>query len=479
MSVQSPDLCRITVVGPERKADLAVPLSSTVASLLPVLLMHTGSTELPLDAVPDQETDSGAIDNLHGSWVLQRLGGASLDPEGTPETLNWLDGERFYLRRADSPLPELDFDDIADGMATAVDRQRNHWRPEHARPVYLTLAAIPIVAIFLALFHSSSAIAATIGSSVLAVLCTVASVSMGRWSQDGVASGLAGLAACCFAAFAAAVGVMGPDHVLEPRSDSLVLAALCATGNAAVLLGARYSVADRVPIVPFGVAALLGATTMISVWLHDGVEYTMGQTAAIVCSAYFVVMIFAPKIAIRMARLRGPQLPRKSDELQVDIEPAPAAEVMARTTFADRYLAVIAISASLAIVVSFPYLLSFGGWVQVSLPVVFTAALLLRARNFIGLVQRLAVTTGGTACAVLLVLDQVDGATVGYQWVVIVVLLGLIPPLVMAANRPPTRRLLPIWGHLGNILDTLTALAMIPLMLHVLGIYAWARGLAG
>ena len=36
------ELCRITVHGPERKVDLAVPSGTPVATLLPVLLRHTG-----------------------------------------------------------------------------------------------------------------------------------------------------------------------------------------------------------------------------------------------------------------------------------------------------------------------------------------------------------------------------------------------------------------------------------------------------
>src|SRR5436190_10892848 len=93
------DLCRITVAGPDRRADLAVPLSTTISALLPVLVRYTA-------------TEDGGDD---GQWVLQRLGGTPFDPDETPETLDLLDGEQIYLRRSDDPVPELVFDDIADG----------------------------------------------------------------------------------------------------------------------------------------------------------------------------------------------------------------------------------------------------------------------------------------------------------------------------------------------------------------------------
>jgi hypothetical protein len=43
--------------------------------------------------------------------------------------------------------------------------------------------------------------------------------------------------------------------------------------------------------------------------------------------------------------------------------------------------------------------------------------------------------------------------------------------------RPPPRRLLPIWGHLANWLETLSAVAILPILLQLFGTYAWAIGL--
>lgn len=486
--------CRITVFGPNGKADLAVPVSTTVASLMPILVRHTVDENqdrqegafgdqpsmnghgLPPIGLPD--TLGPAADET-GSWVLQRLGEGPLDPDGTPETLDLLEGEQLYLRPAGNPLPELDFDDIADGMATAVGWQSNHWQPEHARFLFIGLAVTAIVSVFAVLFMSSSGTAATIGSGVLAGLFAAASVAAGRWRTDYVLAALPGVAACCFAATAGLIGVAGPAHAFALNTPQVLVAAVCATGTAGLLLGARYSVAGHLPIVPFGVIALGGATVMICVWLHTGVELTPGQSASVISTAFFLLMIYAPKIAIRVAKLRGPQLPKTGAELQIDIEPAPAAEIVSQTAFADRYLSVLTIAGALTYLVSFPFMLDLPGWIGFVLPVVFTTAVLLRASNFIGVLQRLAVTVSGTAGVVFIVLDETSGASASFQWVMISLLLLTLLPLVLAATRAPTRRLLPIWGHLGNIAETVTALAVLPLLLQVLGVYAWARGLAG
>ncbi|WP_369826327.1 hypothetical protein [Kitasatospora sp. MBT66] len=43
----------------------------------------------------------------------------------------------------------------------------------------------------------------------------------------------------------------------------------------------------------------------------------------------------------------------------------------------------------------------------------------------------------------------------------------------------PQARLLPIWGHLGDLAETATAIALLPLLLQVLGAYTRLRALAG
>lgn len=51
--------------------------------------------------------------------------------------------------------------------------------------------------------------------------------------------------------------------------------------------------------------------------------------------------------------------------------------------------------------------------------------------------------------------------------------------LLTGAWRLPGARLRPIWGRLGEILEGLTALALVPLLLQVLDAYAYFRSMAG
>ncbi|MFI6850118.1 EsaB/YukD family protein [Kitasatospora sp. NBC_00085] len=73
------DVCSLTVVGPHGLVDLAAPVTVPVAGLLATFLRYVGG--------PDA-TD--------GDWVLRRLGGAVLDPDGTPMSLGLHDGDVLH-----------------------------------------------------------------------------------------------------------------------------------------------------------------------------------------------------------------------------------------------------------------------------------------------------------------------------------------------------------------------------------------------
>lgn len=51
--------------------------------------------------------------------------------------------------------------------------------------------------------------------------------------------------------------------------------------------------------------------------------------------------------------------------------------------------------------------------------------------------------------------------------------------LLVGAWRLPTSRLRPLWGHIGDILELLSAIALLPLLLQLLHVYAFFRALAG
>ncbi|MFD9895278.1 type VII secretion integral membrane protein EccD [Amycolatopsis sp. NPDC059027] len=464
MSAIAGELCRITVYGPDGRADLAVPVSTTVADLVPVLLSHTRRN-------PEAEEQ--------GSWILQRLGETPLDPDGTPETLDWLEGEQLYLRPAADPLPELDFDDLADGIATSVAQRGDRWKPEYNAVLFRVLSGVVALVIALALLgdgptglHAGFALG-------LGVVFIAGAAVVAKKLADLMLTRLAGLAGCVFVGLAGLITADGAADMAALTPQGIVVAGGATAVSAAVLLILRRFVADDIPFAPFVTVFLVALALIVGVWLGSGFDLTPGRVAGVLATLFLGVVIFVPKVAIRAAFLRGPQLPRNAADLQQDIDPAPADEVSARTATADRYISVAMVSAAAVSVGSYPFILAEPGWIGWTMVSLLAAGLLLRSRSFVGVWQRISLVTAGTVGLGLVVLFHAQRFPPEWRTVLLVGVLLALFAVVQGALRPVNRRLLPIWGHLANIFDTVTGLAALPLLLQLLGVYAWARGLAG
>src|ERR1700683_4481808 len=133
------DLCRITVVGPSRRGDIALPAYVSFADLFPAVAKYAG-----LDG-PD-------VVGEKGGWVLQRLGQEPFAPAMTPLQVGLRDGEMIYLRPHREQMPKLAFDDVADVIATGLNDQPGRWGPRAIRWVALGsgAAALAAGAVFIA-----------------------------------------------------------------------------------------------------------------------------------------------------------------------------------------------------------------------------------------------------------------------------------------------------------------------------------------
>lgn len=455
------ELCRVTVFGPDGRADLAVPVATPVSALLPVFLRHTVETPAP-----------------DGSWVLQRLGEAPLDPDGTPETLDWLEGEQLHLRPAEDPLPELDFDDLADGIATVVTTRGDRWRPEFGRYLFLSLSGVVAAVVAMVLLDAGPTAAQAGGAVAASVLFGFGAVLAGRKVTDVVPlATLAGLVCCGFAALAGMIAADGVPDAARPTQSGVLVGAGALALTAAALLACRRMFAPGLVVAPFVAVLLAAVAAIVSIWLAAGFELSAARSAGLVATVFLGATIFAPKIVLRAAHMRGPQLPRDAEDLQFDVEAAPAAQVRDSTVTADRYLSAGMVAAAAVFAAAFPFLLAAGNWSGPVLVFLLASAVLLRARTFLSAWQRVPLTMAGTSGLVLTVLAFAADLAPQWRGALLLGLLGLLYPLVQAVLRQPMRRPLPVWGHLANIADTTTAIAVLPVLLQLLGVYAWARGL--
>lgn len=465
----SDELCRITVAGPDRKVDLAVPATTTVATLLPLLVQHT------VDAVSRR----GSTDGSDAGWVLQRLGQAPFGSTGTPDSLDWLEGEELYLRRAEDPLPSLDYDDLADGVADAVNRRVDRWRPEYRRILFLLLSLVAMGTFGAVLIGRGPTAQQVATGVVAAAIFLCAAMISGRQLDDGAFSLLFGYGAAGFAAIAAAAGAAGDAGRLVCHGDALLAAAAAVVGVVAVLLLAARTFAPHIPLAGLVVPGLIGVVAGVTVLLHLGFDLTVPHASALVGVALFALVVLAPRMAVKLSRLRGPQLPKASEDMSFDIEPNPAEQVDRRTGDADAYLTVGLVGGALTLPVLFHFTMRVGGWAGWTFVLLVSCALLLRSRTFLGVWQRGALVFAGVVGALMVIQHFAGTSGPTARWLLLVLLFVLVLPLILSALRPWPRRMLPIWEYTATIFDVLTAVATLPVLAQVLGLYSWARGLFG
>ncbi|WBB77107.1 type VII secretion integral membrane protein EccD [Micromonospora sp. WMMD1128] len=456
------------MVGPARKVDLAVPATTTVATLLPLLVQQTTEST--------QHPDAGVGD---GAWVLQRLGQVPFELSGTPESLDWLEGEELHLRPAEDPLPELDFDDLADGIATAVNRRTDRWQPEYRRVLFLLLSVVLMGAVAAVLTAHGPALPQVVAGAVLAGALLGAALFCGRRLTDGAFSLLFGGGAAGFAAVAAASAVDGDPERIAVTGAAVLAAAVAVLAVAALLLLAHRTVAPHLPLPPLLVAGLTGLVTAVMLLMRDGSGMSMRRVAAVAILLIFVVIVLAPRMAVKLSRLRGPQLPKTSEDMSYDIEPAASDQVHRRTDDADTYLTGAMVTAALVLPALFHLTMGVRGWAGWSFVLVVASAILLRSRTFLGLWQRCPLVVAGTVGYLMVITKLADMLSPAWRWVLLSTLVGLLVPLVLAALRPWPRRMLPFWEYTATFFDVATGVAVLPILAQVLGIYAWARGLFG
>ncbi|MER6066402.1 hypothetical protein ABT167_35625 [Streptomyces sp. NPDC001792] len=157
--------------------------------------------------------------------------------------------------------------------------------------------------------------------------------------------------------------------------------------------------------------------------------------------------------------------------MQQDIDPDTEEHVQRRTVVTVLLLDVLAVTTAVICTAAWWLLSLKGGWIYWTLPLVFGAALLLRARAQTGVVQRIATTLGGATAplAVGLALGARHGT--GAWAAELPVLLVAAVLLLWTAQRLPGGRLLPVWGHVGDIAEWVCSVALLPLLLQLVHTY--------
>ncbi|KDN74127.1 membrane protein [Streptomyces olindensis] len=474
--------CRVTIVAPDSRIDVALPDDLAVADLYPEILRL--SRQSPAEGAPV-------------GYHLVRRDGTVLDGSRSFAAQRILDGELLTLRPFAESLPPAVFDDVSEAVAAAVTQDRTLWSGTLTRVAGLMAGGILSALLAFVVWssqtrhdmHSLQGILAAVAGVLLTTMaCVRARVYTDRGSA--VALGLGALPN---------IAVAGSG--LLPLSAGQGIGRLqfllaCAAVLVASVVLTLVSPGGDGPFVAFVLASAIGLlTTFVAMLTH----LRPVETAAVCAPLAVCALAFLPGLSMRFARLPiGFDAPTPAGGYTRDEtaqqEPLDAERIAAQARRGHELLvglvggcALVAVGAS--IVLGF----EDNVWAQL-LALATGVAMLMRAQLFRYTAQVGATLAAGLAALIFLGLglalnppveswrDALQGDTAGLdiRSVWLAAAIAVATTLVTAIGLiAPRRGVTPVWGRFLEIAEGFVLLTLIPLALAVFDVYAQARAMTG
>ncbi len=433
-------LVRVTVASGTRRVDLVLPGAVPVAELVPELARSVGL----LDAT-----------TVHGGFEVVTAAGRRLAPDAGLTLQGVEDGGVLTVTAGvDEASPKV-YDDVVEAMSDAVEHDLEPWRPAAARRTALVAAGLLLVLGVAALYLQRDDLLAA-GAAVVTslVLCVVAVVlSRAQHERD------AAVAAAWFAgAYAATAGLM-------VSSDEAVL-----LGEPLVAAGGGAMVAGLVCLIGLGEGRTLALPPVVvgAIAVAAGAGVTgLGLDGAMVLTVAMVVVVLAgsvfPWLALSATGTRAASPDDSAGPEPPGVDPE---RVAADARLAHEILLAITTTVGLLLVLVAPIAVSLGA-AGTLIAVAASSVIMLRTRQYRTGTEVQAGLVSGilglvvTAAAVLL-------AHPDWRATVAVVLAAAGAGLLlatMAPTAPSVRR-----GRLGDVLETVALLALLPLLVVATGL---------
>jgi type VII secretion integral membrane protein EccD len=425
---------RLTVIGSARKADLVVPNDEAVAGLMPRLMdlldEPTGSVVRPL--------------------TLVRSTGEQLDVALTIADQQVSDGELLRLVRSDDAPPPPEVADVTDVLGETLRDRSGLWST-FAREL---TGAVAIGVLGCALVGQLAAGPLPLVLAVLLlslVAAIVGRLSM-RWICVALTSAALGVAAAVVWTFSSTLGLSLPLRLSAAVLGFAALGWIC--------LGLGYGQGLRSRPAWFGslVGIPVSMLPLIMVLLGSRSEAAAALTAAV----SVVVCGVLPRLALVASGLTG------LDDQVVEGHPRRRDDVSLTVNDAYRVLSWVTFAVAIPIAVTSALLLASGDlWaVWVGLMVIMVSA--LRTRAFPLAVQQMALWF---AVLVGLLGGLIGQSRLGQPLVagILVSIAGLVVIMVLARPAAHQRAFL---RRVGNVIEALAVIALIPLLLGMFGIFS-------
>ncbi|WP_374196038.1 type VII secretion integral membrane protein EccD [Streptomyces sp. TS71-3] len=472
--------CRVTIVAPDSRVDVALPDDVPVADLYPEVLRL--SAQSPAESAPV-------------GYHLVRRDGTVLDSARTFAAQGVLDGELLSMRPFAESLPPAVYDDVSDAVASAVSRDSTLWNETLTRGAGLVAGGVLPALLAFVLWtsqplhdmHGLSGILATVAG---VLLITLAAVRARIYDDRGSAVAL-GLGALPNLAVAGS-GLL-PLGTHEGIGRLQFLLACAAVLIAAVVLTVLSPGGDS-PFVAFVFASGIGVITVFIATLSDLAPV---ETASVCAPVAVGALAFLPGLSMRFARLPigfesphatpaggaadpGPQEPVDAD--RIGAQARRGHELLVGLVGGCALLAVGA-----AAVLGF----SDSVWGQL-LACATGLAMIMRARLFRYTAQVAAALAAGLGALLLLGLGlclnppltlirralEGDSSGLDFRTVWLAAVIAAVTALTTAIGLIiPNKGISPFWGRFLEIAEGFVLLTLVPLTLAVFDVYASARAM--
>ncbi|UXY30302.1 type VII secretion integral membrane protein EccD [Streptomyces sp. HUAS TT20] len=473
--------CRVTIVAPDSRIDIALPDDIPVADIYPEILRL--SRQSPAEGAPV-------------GYHLVRRDGTVLDSSRSFTAQRILDGELLTLRPFSESLPPAVFDDVSEAVASAVTPHRTLWSGEPTRAAGLVGAGVLAVLLSFVAWtadprHDMHSLPGVL-AGVAGVLLVVFAVVRGRIYDDRGAATALGLGAL------PNVGVAGSGLLSLAHGQGIgklqFLLACAAVLVVAVILTLCAPGGDG-PFVAFVVASAVG---LITVFVAILVHWTPTEIAALCAPVAVGGLAFLPGLSMRFARLPigfdPPDTAPRSVYAAEGVAPEPVdlGRIEAQARRGHEILVGLVGGCALTGVAACAVLgFSDDIWAQL-LALATAVALLTRAQLFRYTGQVAPLLAAGLGSLVLLGLGLAlnpphplireavtgDRSALDIRTIWLVAAIAAAAALVAALGLiVPRRGLSPFWGRFLEIVEGFVLLTLVPLALAVFDVYATARAM--
>ncbi|MFR9674654.1 type VII secretion integral membrane protein EccD [Streptomyces sp. TR06-5] len=483
MATTATSFCRVTVVAPSGRIDVALPEGVPLSDVYPEIARLSG----------------GAAEGSLSGYHLVRRDGRALEAGLSLAGNGIRDGEVLLLRPFADSLPAAVFDDVSDAIAATVRQDRTLWNDGLMRVAGLTGGGVLLGLMAFALWfadpvgHDMHALPGIIAGATGVLLVVLACVRA-RVYEDRASS--------------IALGLGAMPHLMIAGSGLLPLAEGSGIGRLQFLLGCvAVLLASAVLIAitprgdgPFVATAVASAVGTLITFVAVVTRIEPVEAAAVAVPLAVGTIAFLPGLSARFARLPIGFEPREGGqgrnqgggrELQGPVD----AERIAAQARRGHEMLVGLVGGWCLVLVGAASVLGFSdtSWGQL---LAFAAgiAMLLRARLFRYTAQVACALTAGLAALALLALGLAlnpptalvrdmalgDSSGMDFRTIWITASLAAAAALVTAIGLiVPRTGLTPFWGRFMEMSETFVLLSLIPLTLAVLDVYAEVRGLIG